>query len=59
MIEFIGVNNIVYFILFIVALVGYKIDRFSRYALQHIDKLQSRVSELEKRVGVEAEVDLE
>ena len=52
MIEYFGIENIIYSILVVLAFAGFQIDRFSRHSLRHIDKLQERVDELEKRVGI-------
>lgn len=52
MIEYFGVENIMYFVLAILVIMGLQIDRFSRHANKHIDRLQERIYDLEKRLGL-------
>jgi hypothetical protein len=55
MIEYFGleIENIIYFILFIGAIICWKFDRLSR----HIDELRERICTLE--IGVEEEFDMD
>ncbi len=52
MIEYFGVDNILYFVLAVLVIIGFQLDRFSRRSLKHIDRLQERIAELEKRLGL-------
>lgn len=51
MIEYFGLDNIVLFLIFAVIVLAYQLDRSSKHAVKHIDKLQSRVNELEEKLG--------
>lgn len=59
MIEYFGIENIIYFILAILALIGFQLDKFTRHALKHIDTLQERVDKLEIRVGIKDDFDMD
>ena len=52
MIEYFGLENIVLFLVFVVIALAYQLDRSSKHAVDHIDKLQARVNELEERIGI-------
>ena len=52
MIEYIGLESIIIIIIIVVLLNAYQSDRFSKHAIKHIDRLQERVAELEKRLGL-------
>jgi len=49
MIEFIGLYNMIYLIGAFTVLIAYTTDRFSKRTLEHMDKLQERMRELEKK----------
>lgn len=57
MIEQIGLNYIVGFIVLVLIIMGYQLDKFSKHSLKHIDRLQTRVDELEKRLGIQTKLD--
>ena len=59
MIEYFGVENIIYFILAALAFMAFQLDRLSSNALKHIDSLQERVYMLEERVGIKEEFDMD
>jgi len=48
MIEFIGLYNMIYIIAGIALFTAWNTDRFSKRTLEHMDKLQERMRELEE-----------
>ncbi|NQZ30840.1 MAG: hypothetical protein HRU06_06175 [Oceanospirillaceae bacterium] len=54
MIDYFGIENIVVCLVFIVIAIIYQVDRSSKHSFNHIDTLQSRVYELEERIGIKA-----
>jgi hypothetical protein len=52
MIEYFGLENIVICLVVIVIALIYQLDRLSKHANNHIDKLQTRLDVLEERVGI-------
>jgi len=52
MIDYLGLENVIYGILLVLLFAAYALDRFSRHALKHIDMLQERVDKLEGRLGI-------
>lgn len=59
MIDYLGLENIVIFMAVVVAWLAYSIDRFSKRVNMHLDKLQTRVDELEERLGIKEPFDLD
>ena len=59
MIEQIGLDYIVGGLVLALVFMGYQMDRLSKHSLKHIDMLQARVDELEKRVGIHKEFDMD
>jgi hypothetical protein len=57
MIEYFGLENIIYCLVAGLLILGYLHDKFSKHAVEHIDKLQDRVYELEKQLGIREELD--
>jgi hypothetical protein len=54
MVEEIGINYVICFLVFSIAIIVYQIDRFFKHSLKHIDMLQHRVDEPEKRSGIKS-----
>jgi len=52
MIDYIGVDYLLGGLFVAVVIISIQLDRFSRHALKHIDQLQLRVDELERRLGI-------
>ena len=59
MLEVVGLENILWFIVISIAVIAFQIDRLSRRMVGYIDDLQDRVDELEKRVGSKEEVNID
>ena len=59
MIEYLGLENIIAVFSVVLVVVAFQLGRFSKNTLRHIDKLQERVDELEKRVGVQKGFDMD
>ena len=59
MIEQIGLDYIIGGLVLALIFMCYQLDKFSKHSLKHIDMLQERVNELEKRVGIQKEFDMD
>ncbi len=59
MIEQIGLDYIVGGLVLALVFMGYQMDKFSKHSLKHIDNLQERVDELEKRLAIQQEFDMD
>jgi len=52
MIDYFGIENVLWFLVIGGFYIAYIHDRFSKNTLNHIDRLQNRVNELEERLGM-------
>lgn len=59
MIEQVGIDYIIGSLVLALVVMAYQMDKFSKHSLKHIDMLQDRVDELEKRVGIQKEFDMD
>ena len=59
MIDYLGLENVIYGVLIFLFYTAYKLDSSSKYALNHIGMLQARVDELEERLGIKEPFDMD
>ena len=59
MIDYFGIENILYFFLAALTLIGFQIERFARRTVNHQDKLRERVEKIEKYVGLKEDFDMD
>ena len=59
MIEYFGLDNIIYLLLVLHFITVIGLDARGRYLNKIIDKLQNRVDDLERRIGLSSEFDMD
>lgn len=57
MLDYIELETILWILVVVIALLCIQLDRLSRITTSHIDSLQTRVRELEERLGIKEAYD--